>query len=748
MVEARWTRFVFFGDRDSWDGEREGSVRARFQIISACWVLFLITPHFAWARSYDAIVDVTGKTGSVACAEMQAALNPALGGRHVSRKVLIRGQLGTARRPVDFTMFRNEGASGAGGRPWPYGVCHAFWPVPNGVAGEGIVNGYPDPLRGRVVREGDASALSTPSTVVFKKRLCQNFSIDRKLAIVQSGRGQGQVRRLDGCDSETVARVVPDWETTPDASSRVAIVAHRIQGFGQMDLHVDYDLEVHYRNDEKQGQGEYGVFADMGMACYFVGDYSPNGSGANCPMVILDGVHRSGHISIFEYGRRDDGEDCAPTWIDSENLTNRSHSIIWQAYGQGVQRGSDSVRLDLVGQGDRDNVGVVAAQTWSKDFHGWRIKRIGTGVLLSGSLNNTLHDPYVAGNEFGVVVGANEPWGSGFPRWKNCFTGFCEPFSKPAVGFNFRGGVVEGNACGNFVMFGGYAGEVDRTFIETASRGASNYAGHSVLVGAGVCDAKAGRSQRQGLERSGRVCADDLDCAGTCLVDPKSKRTYAFQWDASLVSNRGSSDWFAFVLGKGTRAEYLKQPDAAVQNIRVMGSGFGGESGVSDLKSRAGRGLYFFPTQGASVRMDADDAIGTRASDHLPPYDYYVSMESRDLERFIERPSPGRYALGRFPRRATCTGGEVSIHGDGNPGVAWTIKVQPESPAGRRARPPFELIKGGRVAVTSGVSNRFQSADFSRPFVPHGAEAWLEISSVRGAPRDFSLEVRCWEDKW
>ena len=95
-----------------------------------------------------------------------------------------------------------------------------------------------------------------------------------------------------------------------------------------------------------------------------------------------------------------------PTWIDADSLTNRSHSIIWQGYGQGVQRGSDTVRFDLVGQGDRDNIGVVAVQTWSKDFEGWRVKNVGTGVWISGSLNDTLYDPYLTGNDFGVVIGA------------------------------------------------------------------------------------------------------------------------------------------------------------------------------------------------------------------------------------------------------------------------------------------------------------------------------------------------------
>ncbi len=725
-------------------GIQESAVKRTAWVASFFLVLVLVLPDPLHADAYDAVVDVTGRPGPAACEAMQAAINPALEGRGLARRVLIRGQLGTPSRPVDFTMFRNEGKKGASGRPWPYGVCHAFWPIPDLESGSAIVNGYPDPLQGRIVTAGAVGIGSTASTVSFEERLCRQFSIDRKLAVVKSGKGAGQIRRVAGCQSETTMSITPDWETTPDASSRVAIVAHRIQSFGQIDLYVDYDLEVHYRNDEKQGRGEYGVFADMGLACYFVGDALPQGRGANCPMAILDGLHRAGRITVHEYGRRDDGQDCVPTWIDADSLTNRSHSIIWQGYGQGVQRGSDTVRFDLVGQGDRDNIGVVAVQTWSKDFEGWRVKNVGTGVWISGSLNDTLYDPYLTGNDFGVVIGANTAWGSGFARWKHCYTGFCDPFVKASVGFNIRGGVVEGNMCGNFVMFGGYSGEVDRTFIETAGRNSPAYAGHSVVVGAGVCDQKTGRSPRQGRDRKGQICADDRDCPGQCQVNAQSKRAYGFQWDASLVSNRGSSDWFAFVLGKGTRPEFLKMPDASVQNIRVMGSGFGGETGHPELKTERGEGLYFFASSGASARIDADDAAGTRASDHLPVYDHYVSMGSRDLRRFLESPRPGRYPLGRFSRRATCTGGEVAVSGDQASSVDWSVWVKPAK--GRRQRTAFELIQGGQK-TRSARPDAFRADQITHPYVPSGAEAWLEISSVRGAPSGLVVEFRCWEDK-
>ncbi|MCH2187788.1 hypothetical protein MK280_18185 [Myxococcota bacterium] len=148
--------------------------------------LFLV-PNPADAAAYDAVVDVTGLTGRAACEAMQAAINPALEGRGLSRRVLIQGQLGTPSRPVDYRMFHNEGKAGTSGRAWPYGVCHAFWPIPDSDSGSAIVNGYPDPLRGRVVTEGVVTAQSTASTLTFRDRLCRQFSIDRKLAVVKSG---------------------------------------------------------------------------------------------------------------------------------------------------------------------------------------------------------------------------------------------------------------------------------------------------------------------------------------------------------------------------------------------------------------------------------------------------------------------------------------------------------------------------------------------------------------------------------
>ena len=167
----------------------------------------LVLPDRVHADSYDAVVDVTGRPGPAACEAMQAAINPALEGRGISRRVLIRGQLGTPSRPVDFTIFHNEGKSGASGRPWPYGVCHAFWPIPDLDSGSAIVNGYPDPLQGRVVTEGAVGVGSTASTVTFRERLCRQFSIDRKLAVVKSGKGAGQIRRVAGCQSETTVSI-------------------------------------------------------------------------------------------------------------------------------------------------------------------------------------------------------------------------------------------------------------------------------------------------------------------------------------------------------------------------------------------------------------------------------------------------------------------------------------------------------------------------------------------------------------
>lgn len=691
---------------------------------------------------YDRVVDVTGLPGPVACAAMQDALNDALGGAVASRRILIRGSLGTREAPVDFSMFHDAGRRGTSERDWPYAVCHAFWPSIDTTPGSGVVGGYPDPLLGRLISEGRATGRSTPSSIDFEAERCHSFSIDRKLAIVASGRGEGQIRWVAGCETRKRARVEPDWDEAPDATSTIRIVALPQMDFGVMDLEVEYDLEVHYLNSPAQKEGQYGVFADMGLGCYFSGEPGPSADSGGCSPLIVDGLHRRGRIRVHEYGRRDDDLACVPTWLDDDRLTNRPFSIIWQAFGPGVLRGSDDVRLEVIGEGDRDNIGVVAFHTWSKDFRGWRINRIGTALWIGGSLNDTLYDPYLVGNEFGVVVGANEPWGAGFPRWKECYSGFCNPFATDMVAMNFRGGVVEGNTCGNFVMFGGYSGDVDRTFIETGARGSPTYAGHSVIVGAGICDGRTGRSERQDRDRAGQVCGDDRDCPGECVISSGEKRTFAFQWNASMVYNRESPEWFAFVLGKGTRAEYLDPSRSQVQNIRVLGGGFGGERGHPELGTPNGEGLYFFASDGASALMDADDAIGGQHTDHLPPYDHYVSMASKDFERVIEHPAPGRYALGRFMRRATCTGGSVSVIGPVDSSAAWTIRAQPAG-----SGPAFELIEGGRIARGTHVDDWIRAADLSHPFVPARALASLEISSVTGSPEALVVSLRCFEDK-
>lgn len=715
-------------------------------LVRALLVVSLVLLHAAAGPAaadsgslYDEVVDVTGMRGRDACLAMQQALNDALAGEVTSKRVLIKGRLGSRRQPADFTMFHNAGERGEGSRPWPYSVCHAFWPIRNTRVGEGTAEGFPDPLFPRTLQQGRATRKSTRLTVDFDRQICRDFSFDRKQVEITEGRGRGQMRWIEKCESASRARVSPPWDVAPDASSRVRIIDWAHHNFGRIDLHVTYELEIHYRNSDAQQAWQHGVFADVGLHCYFIGDHRGGMNRGACPSRIADGIHRSGRITVHEYGRRDDGPDCAPTWLDREHLTNRPYSVIWQAYGPGVHRGSDDVHLDVVGDGDRDNIGVVAVQTWTRDFRGWRIKQIGTALWIGGSLNDTLYDPYFTGNEFGVVVGANAPWGAGFPRHVDCVTGNCDPFRKDSVSMNFRGGVVEGNLCGNFVMFGGYSGTVDRTFIETGAAGSPYFLGHSVLVGAGVCDGTRDPTPRQGVDRAGMTCGDDRDCGGECLVDAAARRTYGFHWNAALVGNRGSKDWYAFMLGKGTRERFLNRIWARSSRIRVTGRGFGGEDGSEGDASATG--LYFFASEGASARIDADDALGTARNHHLPPYDHYVSMPNRDLEVVVRDVEPGRYTMGRLVRRATCTEGSGILLGEGSPSLRWSIAY-----ATGPNQPPLELIEGGRRATRSGRANAFRSREIDNPFLPAGALVWADVSDVRGGSAELVLTLRCWED--
>lgn len=688
------------------------------------------------ANGYDRVVDVTGMTGPKACAAMQGALNSALAPDEPKAHILFRGQLGSPDRPVDFTMFQNKGAQGFSGKPWPYSVCHAFWPIHNAREGEGVVDGYPDPLFPRIVRSGRTEPSGEAATVRFREPICKDFSFDRKQAFIASGRGAGQMRFISSCRTERVAEVQPAWDVPPDGSSVVEVIDWRNYWFGQVDLYVTYDLDVYYENNTAQKVGQHGIFADVGMHCYFVGAPRASRNPHGCPAQIHDGIHRTGRITIHEKGRRDDGLDCRPTWLAEDGLTNRPFSVVWQALGPGVVRGTNTVAIDIVGEGDRDNVGVIALNNWTKDFRRWRVKRIGTGVWISGSLNNTLYDPYLTGNEFGLVVGANERWGAGMPRWQECQTGVCASWAKDSTTMNVRGGVIEGNRCGNFVMFGGYGGEVDRTFIETGAKGSPTYLGHSVLVGAGVCDSDRAPSPRQGMDRALMVCGDDLDCGGVCDVNAEARRAYTFQWDASLVYNREDPRWFAFMLGKGTRREHLVYDKAEHNNIRVSGAGFGGEMFGGK------RDFYFYPSAGAAVAIDADAASGLSMNFVLPAYDHYVSMPSRDLEAVIRAPADGRYLLGRLQRRATCTEGAFMLVGGRLPSAHWTVKH------GRSlAERGTELIAGGRSVAGSNAESIFGVSDLAEPYVPEGSAVWLEVENLRGQPDELGFSMRCWEDK-
>ena len=685
---------------------------------------------------WDAVVDVTGMSGQRACASMQAALNDALTGyADTKKRVLIKGSLGSQKSPVDFSMFQNKGAQGAGGKPWPYSVCHAFWPIADTDPGKGVVEGYPDPLHAIVLKSSQSLETDDKAAVQFEDPVCQNFVFDRKRAKIVSGKGAGQMRRITGCSSPNRATLEREWETKPDSTSVIEVADWRNPTGPDVNLHVVYDLDVYYQNSSAQGKREYGVFADVGLHCYFAGASRGGDTGSVCLSRIGGGIRRSGQIRIQEFGRRDDGQHCRPTWPTQKHFMNRDYSIIWQALGPGVTRGADETELYIYGDGDLDNVGVLVFQTWTKDFERWRIRGIGTGVWISGSLNNTLYDPYIAENDFGVVIGSNEDWGTGWPRWSQCYTGNCDPDRNHWTGMNFRGGVVEGNRCGNFVMYGGYSGEVDRTFVEPGEKASPLYSGHSILVGAGVCDRNTAPSSRQKANRSGKTCGDDSDCGGTCSVNPNTKRTYAFAWDAVLASNRGDPHWYAFMLGKGTRSEFLTTKSLSARHIRVTGNGFGGEYGHGKPN------LDFYPSEGAAAGMDASGAQGGGGSTRLPAYDSYVSMPFRDLHATIRNPGSGSYAMGTLMRRSVCTRVLMTTTAGGPTSGRWNLLH-----GKNRAEAGKELVLGGRALPIPGQSITLGTSDLHEPYLSAQSEVWLEIDGPGGSPGELDITLRCWED--
>lgn len=715
-----------------------GRIRAWKYLFFSLIILAACLPQSARAiagADYDVVVDVTGLPGAEACQSMQAALNDALAGRRVGgKRVLIQGSLGTPEDPADFSMFQNKGEQGAGEKPWPYSVCHAFWPIVNAKTGEGVVDGYPDPFSPIVLRTGKARQHQDKGIVVFADDQCHNFVFNRKRAYIVSGTGAGQMRRITGCPSRRIGTLEKEWDTPPDSTSLVQVLDWRNPRAHEVDLHVHYELDVHYKNSPKQQAGEYGVFADVGLHCYFMGALEGGDRQKGCLSLISDGIHRSGTITVREYGQRDDGYECRPTWPARHRLMNRDYSIVWQALGPGVLRGSDDTALYIKGDGDRDNVGVLLFQTWTKDFKRWRIGGIGTGLWIAGSLNNTLYDPYIALNDFGVVVGSNEAWGAGWPRWDQCFTGNCEPNTGHQTGLSFRGGVVEGNQCGNFVMFGGYSGEVDRTFLETGMKGTKTYAGHSVLVGAGVCDFSRGPSRRQGKDRSRRVCGDDDDCGGVCVVNSQARRKFEFAWDAVMASNRADPRWYSFMLGKGTQASHV-YPVLQGSNIRVTGKGFGGEYG------HGSPALDFYPSEGAALGVNASAALGKSSDTVLPAYDYYVDMPYRDLAVTIPRPKTGVYGLGTLMAASTCTRAVAESRGKSRALGRWSLWY-----GKNQGKAGTEMAVGGKPLPRGTISSELKAGDFDNAYLPRDSKVWLVISDLMGDSAEMTVTLRCWDD--
>jgi hypothetical protein len=709
-------------------------------LLFACLTI-LAAPAFVPTLSqaddqYDTIVDVTGMKGPNACKAMQAAINDGLTGyESAQRKVLIRGQLGSAKAPADFSMFHNPGAEGASGRAWPYSVCHAFWPIVNTRDGEGVVNGYPDPFFPGVLRTSQAITVNRRDQLGLEDPICENFVFNRIRAKIVAGTGQGQMRRIVECNSEKLATVEGEWETPPDSTSQVRFIDWRNPRLHEVNLLVHYDLEVFYENSNAQGAGEYGVFADVGLHCYFMGAARPGKLHRGCLTELKDGIHRSGRIRIREIGRRDDGLECRPTWPSQARLLNRDYSIVWQAFGPGVLRGTDDTELLISGDGDLDNIGVLLFQTWAKDFRRWRINGIGTALWIAGSLTNTLFDSYFFNNEFGVVVGSNEEWGTGWPRWKSCFTGNCDPESYEWTGMNLHGGVVEGNRCGNFVMFGGFGGDVTRTFMETGAKDSPTYAGHSVIVGAGVCDSNPQPSPRQKANRSGRICGDDKDCGGSCTVNDGTRRGYGFRWDAVLAGNRGDSRWFAFMLGKGTQSRFLKDHGAARPFIRLLGGSLGGEYGHGHPAP------YFYASEGAAQSLDVGAMQFAGSGTLLPAYDHYMGMPPKDLDLVLRNPASGYHFIGRLLSRSTCTQVTMSVDQKGSPYGRWTILHG----KGRHSL-GLALIDGGRTFPLDGSPVTIKSTDFDHPYVAEQSELWLKIGSASPMPEEIRLTLRCWTD--
>jgi hypothetical protein len=285
-------------------------------------------------------------------------------------------------------------------------------------------------------------------------------------------------------------------------------------------------------------------------------------------------------------------------------------------------------------------------------------------------------------------------------------------------------------------MFGGYSGEVDRTFIETGYKDSPLYAGHSIIVGAGVCDANRAPSPRQKVDRSERVCGDDQDCGGVCVVNDQAKRSYAFNWDAVVANNRGDPRWYSFMLGKGTQASYLRWWSAPRPHIRVGGGGLGGEYGHGKPD------LYFYASENAEQPIDVGAIRSVAPATVLPAYEHYVGMPQRDLQLTVPNPTSGVHELGGLMDRSTCTQVRISLSGGAPLLGRWFIRHG--AAAGGAG---LELIEGGSPLPGRHRLVEVGAQGFDNPYVDAHSRVWLELSVLAGKVKELSVSLRCWKDQ-
>jgi len=243
---------------------------------------------------------------------------------------------------------------------------------------------------------------------------------------------------------------------------------------------------------------------------------------------IAGGVRVSGRLSIRTIGKR--SGDWLPGRIPSlpfgSDRSSRFSVVGW--FESGLLRADlTSLSLSLTAERhDPDDIAFLHQHGWGVYRGFLRVRNWGTGVVFYGNSVGSISSGYISHNGVGVAFGDGEI-GSDIVPGLGCLrdtnpteSRHCDMRPETANETALRDMVIEGNRYGNLVVFDGENLTFDSVHFETGRP--SWQQGHSVLIGAGTCQAPS--------PRLGRPCGLDRDCEkGSCTFHGRSDRRRSLQ---------------------------------------------------------------------------------------------------------------------------------------------------------------------------------------------------------------------------